>query len=103
MQKSRVPELVFNGAQSIPTAAPNPLSIVALASESGPDAAEGDRMNNEILCVLANTLMDCEIIMILGYIQKGDYNNKCIEKFFKHCSFFNFWNPRSTAALLEFH
>ena len=66
-------------------AAPIPPSVAALDSESGSDAAKIARVNNERWIVLANTLMNDDIMeeygLILDSTQKGGYKNGT-ERFF---------------------
>ena len=71
-------------SQPIPAAAPNP-PPAALDSESSSDAAKRIRVNNERLIVLANTLMNDDMMeqygIILDSTKAGGYKNGS-EKFF---------------------
>ena len=80
--------------QPIPAAglaAPNPPSVAALDSESGSDAAKIARVNNERLIVLANTLMNDDIMeeywLILDCTPKGCYKNGT-DRFFSNLATF---------------
>jgi hypothetical protein len=88
-------------SQPIPAAAPNP-PPAAIYSNSSLDAAKEARMNNERLCVLANTLMNDDMMEQYGSIAQQKEVTSKAQKDFSEASqpVGMVWNhPRSTAAL----